>query len=168
VQRLAEPADRVRGRVEALHQRAAAAGTFGRALALLEEASAAAGEGELRSRAERLRGLTLFWAGRGLEATGLLEREAERAALSAPLLAAAMLADGAMAATAQRDCRRSLALAERGVRLLGDGGDPPARAHALAVLSWALVLRGQVPRARRILDEVGPLAATIDPLSPPA
>ncbi len=139
-----------------------------RALVLLEEASGAAEEDSLRSRAEHLRGLTMIWTGGAETAADLLVVEAERAVPRDPQHAAAMFADAAAACAALGQCHRTLALAERAAALLGDGGDPPTRAHVLAVLSWGLVLRGQTRRARPVLNEVERLAAAIDPLSPAA
>ncbi|MGH2749647.1 MAG: AAA family ATPase [Actinomycetota bacterium] len=147
---------------------AIAAGLSDRASVLLVEASGATGEHALRARAEHLRGLAMLWSGHAKAAAELLVREAERAAPENPLQAAGMLADAAMANAATGDCRRVLALAERAGALLGDSGDAPTRAHVLAVLSWALTLRGEVHRARPVLDEAGRLAADIDPLSPTA
>jgi DNA-binding CsgD family transcriptional regulator len=155
-------------RMLAAGETAGAAGLLERALALLAEASGAAAHGRLRARAQHLSGLLMFWGGKALAAAVLLEDEAERAIAYAPLDAAAMLADAAMANAAEGDCRRTLALAERAAALLGEGGEPAARAQVLAMLSWALVLRGQVRRARPVLEEAGRLTAAIDPLSPAA
>jgi DNA-binding CsgD family transcriptional regulator len=147
-------------------QTAGAAGQADRALALLHEASGMAVDGDLRARAEHLRGLIMVWCGSVEPATELLVGEAERAATHDPALAAAMLADAATASTATSSYHQAEGLAERAVALLGDDGDAAARAHVLASLGWTLVLRGQTPRARDALDEAERLAEGLDPLAP--
>jgi ATP/maltotriose-dependent transcriptional regulator MalT len=155
-------------RMLAAGEAAAAAGLPARSLAMLEEASHTSTDGHLRGRAEHLRGLMMLWGGEAAAAGELLVGEAELVTSEDAPQAAAMLADAAMASTSTGDCHRALALAERAVGLLGDGGDPPARAHVLAVLSWALTLRGQTILARSALEEAERWSGAIDPLSPAA
>lgn len=153
-------------RMMAAGEAAGAAGLPVRALALLEDAAGAAGDGGLRARVEHLRGLMMTWSGSVEPATEMLASAAERAAAEEPALAADMLADAAWACTATNRYSRAEVLAERAAALLGEGGDPPTRAHVLTILGWALVLRGQTRRGRSALDEAQRLAADLDPLAP--
>ena len=153
-------------RMLAAGQAAGAAGLLERALALLDEAAGAAGEGEPRARIEHFRGLMLGWGGSVEPATKLLAEEAERAATSNPVLAAVMLADAAGACTATNRYHQAQALAERAAVVLGERGDPPARARVLINLGWALLLRGEARRAGALLAEGRCLAADLDPLAP--
>src|SRR5215469_9848156 len=153
-------------RMLAAGQAAGAAGLPHRALALLDNAASATDGGELRTRVEHFRGLTLAWSGSVEPAIKLLAREAEQVATGDPALAAVMLADAAAACTATNRYDKAQALAERAAALLGEGGDPPARARVLAILGWTLLLRGQAPRARSLLAEGEHLAAGLDPLAP--
>jgi DNA-binding CsgD family transcriptional regulator len=145
---------------------AGAAGVPDRALALLEEAADAAGDGALRARAGHVRARIMVWSGNPVEATGLLVAEAERAAARDPALAATMLADAANGCTATNAYHRAEELAERAVALLPSGCDAAARAPVLAMLGWALVLRGKTPRGRALLADAARLAEPFDPLGP--
>jgi len=153
-------------RMLAAGQAAEAAGLPHRALALLDDAASAADGGELRTRVEHLRGLTLAWSGSVEPAVKLLASEAEQVATGDPALAAVMLADAAAACTATNRYDKAQALAERAAVLLGEGGDPPARARVLTILGWVLLLRGQARRGRSLLAEGQHLAAGLDPLAP--
>ena len=164
--RLSPEGDDVARRLLAAGQAASAAAARDRALALLEEAAGAAGESQLRVRAEHLRGRMLVWSGSPVEATRRLVAEAGRAA--DPALGAAILADAANACTVTNAYHRAEELARGAVARLeagaGEGADPLARAPALAMLGWALVLRGKPDEARPVLEEAGRLAEGIDPL----
>jgi len=173
-------------------QMAAAAAAPDRALALLEEASAAASDElrdpvveparasdvlreqvaepgrverlRLQARADQLRGRLMIWSGSPVEAAKLLVAGAERVAGHDPGLAATMLADAANACTVTNSFTRAEALAHRAVALLGDGGDAATRGPVLAMLGWALVLRGKAPLARPVLSEAEQLSGGLDPL----
>ena len=145
---------------------AGAAGAPERAMALLGEAADAAGSGDVRARAEQLRGRLMIWSGAPLEATELLVAEGERAAERHPALAATLLADAANACTAINAYLRADALAHRALALLGEAGDPAERAPVLATLGWVLVLRGEARSGRERLEEAARLAAGLDPLGP--
>jgi DNA-binding CsgD family transcriptional regulator len=164
--RLSPEPEAAAGRLLAGGQAASAAGARERALALLQEASSMARDPGLRARAEHLRGRMMVWSGRPAEATRALVAEAERAVGHDRALAAAMLADAANGCTVTNAYHRAEALAHRAVALLGDEGDPLARAPVLAMLGWVLVLRGKAPRARPALSEAERLAEELDPLGP--
>ena len=106
----------------------------------------------------------MVWSGCPAEATRVLVAEAERAAGRDPALAAAMLADAANACTVTNSFHTAEELARRAVALHGEGGDPLARGPLLAMLGWALLLRGKAPLARPVLDEAERLAEGLDPL----
>jgi DNA-binding CsgD family transcriptional regulator len=144
---------------------AGAGGAQERALALLEEAASTAEDGELRARAQHLRGRIMAW-GSPAEATQLLVAEAERAAAHDRVLAATMLADAANGSAQGNRYHRAEALATRAVALLGDDGDSPARASVLAMLGFVLLLRGRAPQAVPALREAERLAQGLDPLGP--
>jgi DNA-binding CsgD family transcriptional regulator len=163
----AEPARRA-GRLFAASQTAAFAGRITQALTLLEEAAGLEVGPAPRARVQGFRGVLLLWAGRAGPAIELLLGEADRTAERDPIAAAVMLADAALAATSTGDCRRALEIARRGAALLGDGGDPQVRAQVLATLGWALALRGEVPAARPVFEEVDRLLPEVDPISPAA
>src|SRR5262249_51253166 len=106
------------------------------------------------------------WSGAPGEATALLVEEAEAAAPRDPVLAAVMLADAANGCTATNDYHRALALAERAVTVLGDGGAPEERAAVLAMHGWALLLRGRTEQGGAVMRGAERLAAPLDPLGP--
>ncbi len=120
----------------------------------------------VRARAQHLRGRLMVWCGAPGQATTLLVAEAEAAAERDPVLAASMLADAANGCTATNDYHRAEALAERAVALLGDRGVSSDRAAVLAMLGWALILRGRTARGRAAMREAEQLAAGLDPLGP--
>ncbi len=153
-------------RLLAAGQSAAAAGARERALGLLGEAARATRDPGLRARSQQLRGRIMVWSGSPVDATRLLVAEAERCSREDPALAAEMLADAANACTVTNSHRRSEALACRAVALLGDDGEPEARGAVLAMLGWALVLRGKAPLGRPVLGQAEQLAAGLDPLGP--
>jgi DNA-binding CsgD family transcriptional regulator len=157
------------GRLLAAGRTAGAAGQPYRALALLARASDVADGGDLRARAEHLRGQIMVWTGRPAEATSLLVVEAERAAGHDRVLAATMLADAANGCTHVADVgsyHRAEALVRRAVSLLGDRGDLPERASVLAMFGWVLLMRGKAPEARPVLREAEHLAQGLDELGP--
>jgi DNA-binding CsgD family transcriptional regulator len=164
--RLSPAPEEVARRLLAAGQSASAAGARERALALLKEASSRTRDARLRASSQQLRGRIMVWSGSPVEATRLLVAEAERCAERDPALAAAMLADAANACTVTQSHHAAEALAYRAVALLGDGGEPEARGPVLAMLGWALVLRGKAPLARPVLRDAQRLAAGLDPLGP--
>lgn len=153
-------------RLLAAGQAASAAGARDRALALLREAAGVATEEDLRARAEHLRGRMMVWSGSPVDATKLLVAEAERAAGRDPILAATIFADAANGATNIGSYARGEELARRAVALLGDGGELAVRGAVLAMLGWALALRGKAPEARPVLSEAARAAEGIDVLGP--
>ncbi len=164
--RLSPLPEKAARRLLAAGQAASAAGAREQALGLLEEASSATWDASLRGRSEQLRGRIMVWSGSPVEATRLLVAEAERCSHHDPALAAAMLADAANACTVTNSYRRAETLAYRAVALLGDRGEPEARGPVLAMLGWALVLRGKAPLGRPVLRQAERLAAGLDPLGP--
>jgi DNA-binding CsgD family transcriptional regulator len=164
--RLSPEPEAVARRLLAAGQAAGAAGAPDRAIALLEDAATAAVDEALRAQAQHFRGLMLLWSGKVEQGTNLLVSEAERAAQHDPVLAGQMLAGAANGSSASTAYHRAEALAERAAALLGDGGDPTARAHVLATQGWILVLRGKTRRARDLLTEAEGLAERLDPLGP--
>jgi len=162
-----EPADFAR-RLLAAGETASAAGQLDRSLALLAETAATAADERISARADHLRGLTMMWRGRAVDAVELLAAHGNRVADSAPDLAASMLADAAMASAVIGEARHTLELAERAVALLTDGSDPATRGHVLATYGWALVISGHTTQAHQWTDEAVELVGTIDPLSPAA
>ena len=162
--RLSPAADAVARRLVAAGHAAGAAGAPQRAAALFGEASDAAVDPVVRSHAVHARGRLMVWSGRPEEAVRLLEREAQGAARHDRVLAAAILADAANGCTNANAYLRAEALARRAAELLGDAGDPQARACVLTVLGWILVLRGQAPDGRRVLETARRIARDLDPL----
>jgi DNA-binding CsgD family transcriptional regulator len=132
----------------------------------------------------------LVWRGRADEATPLLVSRAEQVAERLPALAAMMYADASNGATttgsyleAERLARRAAGLLSDGAawgagmhRAAGaDGADGPREAPGpgpaghgavLAMLGWALCLRGKAPEARLVLGEAARLAHGLDRLGP--
>jgi DNA-binding CsgD family transcriptional regulator len=153
--RLSPHADAAARRVLAAGEAAAAAGARDRALALLEEA---ARDDALRARAQHQRGRIMVWSGSPIEAVHLLVRESGRN----PALTPAMLADAANGCTVTNSFHRAEELARRAVELYD--GDPAARGPLLAMLGWALLLRGKAPEAEPVLREAERLAEGLDPL----
>jgi DNA-binding CsgD family transcriptional regulator len=146
---------------------ALAAGEPERASSLATEVLDRTGEPVVRAGAEHLAGVVDMWhldAGRGERR---LRSAADRYADDLPHQAAAMLADAALAATSNGDCRRALTNARRGHSLATDG--PGAlRAHTGTSLAWALLLRGEAAEAETLFEQVEPLLVEVDPLSPAA
>ena len=164
--RLSDGCEAAARRLVRAGEAASAAGAPDRALALLDEAAEIAGDVGLRFRAGHVRARIMVWSGSPAEATSLLVSEGERAAAHDPVLAAAMLADAANGCTATNAYLRAEELAERAVALLPPDAEPAARAPVIAMLGWALVLRGKTPRARALLDEATRLAAPFNELGP--
>jgi DNA-binding CsgD family transcriptional regulator len=157
-----DPEKRAR-RTCAAGEAAAAAGLSARASRLLDRGARATTDTALRLRTARLHALVRMRAGEVKAAVDQLIAEAELHPDDP--LAAPMLADAAFAMTYQGELTRSSEVAERAVRLLASG-DPLARAHAIAVLGWSLVLLGRIPEARPALAEAERLAGPLDPLRP--
>ena len=147
---------------------AMAAGRTGQALRVLTAAKERVTNPRLRVEAEHLHGAVTLWNGGVLEAIEELEGAGERVAADDPLKAALMLADAAVGCTVSAEPRRALALSQRAHGLLGDAGDPAARAQVLGILAWSLTLCGRAPKARAIYEELDRLATSIDPFSPAA
>ncbi|MGH2943427.1 MAG: helix-turn-helix transcriptional regulator, partial [Solirubrobacteraceae bacterium] len=156
--------DAIARRRLAAGEAAAAAGEREQALSLLEQAGRRADDEAVRTRAAHLRGRIMVWSGSPLEAKDLLIAEAERTRGRDAVSASAMLADAANACTVSNAFYQAEELAQRAVTLRGDGGDPLTRAPLLAMLGWALLLRGKAPRARPLLREAEALAEGVDPL----
>ena len=163
--RLSGPRDAAR-RLLAAGEAAGAAGAPDRALPLLGEAADAALDAALRARAQHARGRIMVWSGQPAEAIALLVEGADSVAGRERALAAAMLADAANGCTAVNSYHRAEALARRAAGLLEDGGDAPEHAAVLAMLAWALVLRGKAPEALPVLAEAERLAEAFDPIGP--
>jgi DNA-binding CsgD family transcriptional regulator len=167
--RLSSAPDAFARRLLAAGEASIAAGRKARALELLEEVVAAAGDDEaLCARAEHARAAVLTWSGRVGLATDLLVEWADRIVGTQPVHAATMLADAAIASSALADAPRTLALAERAVSALGDAGDPSARGRVLSALAFALQLQGHARRAAPVTREADLSAAATDPLAPGA
>ena len=115
--------------------------------------------------AARLRSLVQLRAGEVGAAVNQLIAEADRVGPD-DRRAAPLLVDAAFAIIHLGEFARAVELAERAVHLLGDSGEPLARAHALAVFGWCLVLRGRSTDARPALAEAERLAGPLDPLRP--
>jgi len=166
--RLSEDPARSASRLLGAGASSLAAGRAPEAAAFAEQASARAGDPVTRAGAEHLRAVVTLWSGRVVEARELLEASADGAASAHPAMAALILADASFACCAAADCPRALELAERARGLLDHDADPAVRAPVLAVLSWALILRGESGRARPLMQEAIDLAPTLDPFSPAA
>lgn len=147
-------------------QAAGSAGLADRALTLLTEAADLTSDAEQRARARQLRGQMLIRRGRSAEATPLLVEQARQVAPRWPVLAAAMLADAANAATNSGSYLEAERLSRCAVGLVRDSDDASARGAVLGVLSWTLAQRGQVPEARTVLDEAARLADGLDWIGP--
>ncbi len=152
-------------RLMAAGQAAAFAGSADRAIGLLEQAVEAA-SGEIRIRAQHLRGRLLVWRGRAPEGIEILVTEGEQARAIDSTLAAAMLADAAVGATTVSAHLRAEQLAQDAISVLGDDGKPAGRASVLAMVAWVFSVRGQASKARPILAEAARPAAGVDPLGP--
>ena len=164
--RLTPDPEVVSRRLVSAGQAAAGAGMADRALALFGEAAEVTGTEDQRARAQQLRGRMMVWRGRGADALPLLVEQAGLAAPRLPALAAAMYADAANSATTTGSYLEAERLAWRAAGLLGDGDDRALRGAVLAMLGWALTLRGKASQARRILAEAARLADGLDPLGP--
>jgi DNA-binding CsgD family transcriptional regulator len=145
---------------------AAAAGQTARALDLLEQAADTTSEPALRARAARRRGQVMLWSGDVAAAGALLVDEAARLDGDDRRRAGPLLADAATAFILLSDLHRGLELAERALALQSPDDDPRERAHTLAAQGWALVLSGELARARHALQEAERLAGPLDPLAP--
>src|SRR5690242_9020705 len=191
--RLTPGPDAASRRLISAGQAAAGAGMADRALTLLAEAAGMSRAEDQRARAQQLHGRMLVWRGRADEATPLLVSRAEQVAERLPALAAMMYADASNGATttgsyleAERLARRAASLLSDGAawgagvrRAAGadgaDGADGPREAPGpgpaghgavLAMLGWALCLRGKAPEARLVLGEAARLAHGLDRLGP--
>jgi len=153
-------------RLIAAGQAAAGAGTADRALDLFGKAAEIAGTEDQRAQAQQLRGRVMLWLGQGADALPLLVEQAGLAAPRQPALAAAMYSDAANGATMIGSYLEAERLAWRAAGLLHDGADPALRGAVLAMLGWALILRGKAPRARRVLAEAARIGGALDPLGP--
>lgn len=147
---------------------ALSAGRVGQATTLAREARELATEPPTRAGAQHLRGMLALWTGQVAEALDLLELGANEAVPINPMMGALVLADAAFAHTAAGNCRRSLAVAQRAFALLGAAAEAAVRAPVLAILAWALVLRGQTREARPLMREAQQLAGSVQPFSPAA
>src|SRR5581483_1132393 len=122
-------------------------------------------------------------AGRGGAAgpTPLLVGQAEQVAARLPAVAAMMYADASNGATTTGSYLEAERLARRAAGLLRDGAawgagthqasgapgpGPAGHGAVLAMLCWALCLRGKAPEARLVLGEATRLAQGLDPLGP--
>src|SRR5689334_19101049 len=188
--RLTPGPDAASRRLISAGQAAAGAGMADRALTLLAEAAGMSRAEDQRARAQQLHGRMLVWRGRADEGTPLLVSRAEQVAERLPALAAMMYADASNGATttgsyleAERLARRAASLLSDGAawgagvrRAAGaDGADGPREAPGpgpaghgavLAMLGWALCLRGKAPEARLVLGEAARLAHGLDRLGP--
>ena len=164
---LTSDGDRRARRICAAGEAAAAAGLTARASSLLHRGTCATTDTATRVRVARLHALVRMRAGEVRAAVDQLLAEADRLDPD-DRRAAPLLADAAFAMVYRGELARSIEVAERAVRLLGGDGDgePLARAHALAVLGWSLVLRGRIIEARPALAEAERLAGPLDPLRP--
>jgi DNA-binding CsgD family transcriptional regulator len=153
-------------RLIAAGQAAAGAGTADRALALFAEAAEVAATEDQRAQVQQLRGRVMLWLGQGADALPLLVEQAGLAAPRLPALAAAMYSDAANGATMIGSYLEAERLAWRAAGLLHDGADPALRGAVLAMLGWALILRGKASRARRVLAEAARIGEALDPLGP--
>ncbi len=145
---------------------AAAAGQSDRALALLDAAAELPSSPALEASLQHLRGGVMVWMGQIQQAAELLTLAAHRVAPQRPALAARMMADAATARSGTSEYDTAEELAEQAVVLLGDADDPLARAHVLAVLAYALALRGRTTDSVRALASLDALTADLDPLVP--
>src|SRR5690349_17916808 len=185
--RLTPGPDAASRRLISAGQAAAGAGMADRALTLLAEAAGMSRAEDQRARAQQLRGRMLVWRGRADEATPLLVSQAEQVAARMPALAAMMYAGASDGATTTGSYLEAERLARRAAGLLRDGpawdagtrlaagadgprepsGPGPAGHGAvLAMLGWALCLRGKAPEARLVLGEAARLAHGLDRLGP--
>ena len=146
---------------------AIAAGDVGRAGVLAQEALDRATDPTLAAGAEHLSGIVEMWNADAGRAERRLRAAAQRFETVAPDQAAGMAADAALAATSNGDCRRAIEDGRRALALT-EGRTGPVRAHAGTACAWALLLGGQRDEAIALYDEVEPLLAEVDPLSPAA
>lgn len=146
---------------------AGAAGDGPRAITLLDEALGGAADPLLRAAVERERGNVMVWTDPTGAARRRLSDAAEAVATRAPGLAAAMLADAAIAQTTN-DCRGGWRTARRAAALLPPDAPPLLAGHVLAALGWAEVLVGERDAADATYARVHGLLAQTDPTSPGA
>src|SRR5207248_4742274 len=111
-------------------------------------------------------GRVMVWRGQGAEALPLLAGQAAQVAPRLPVLAAAMYSDAANGATTVGSYLEAERLAWRAAGLLHDGADPALHGAVLAMLGWALILRGKTSQARRVLAEAARVGEALDPLGP--
>lgn len=185
--RLTPEPDAASRRLISAGQAAAGAGMADRALTLLAEAAGMTRAEDQRARAQQLHGRMLVWRGRADEATPLLVSQAEQVAARQPALAAMMYADASNGATTTGSYLEAERLARRAAGLLRDGSawgagthlaagtggpreapgpGPAGHGAVLAMLGWALCLRGKAPEARLVLGEAARLAHGLDRLGP--
>ena len=176
--RLTPDPDTASRRLISAGQAAAGAGLADRALTLLAEAAEVSGAEDQRARAQQLRGRMLVWRGRADEATPALVSQAGLVAPRLPALAALMYADASNGATTTGSYLEAERLARRAAGLLRDGAawgagthgasgpGPAGHGAVLAMLCWALCLRGKAPEARLVLGEATRLARGLDRIGP--
>jgi hypothetical protein len=157
-------------RAERLMRAGAAAGAAGdaaRSVVLLDEALGSITDPMLQALVERERGSVMVWTDPTGAARRRLSEAAEAVATRAPGLAAAMLADAAIAQTTN-DCRGGWRTARRAAELLPSDAEPLLAGHVLAALGWAEVLVGERDAADATYVRVHELVAQTDPTSPGA
>ena len=179
--RLTPEPDAAGRRLISAGQAAAGAGMADRALTLLAAAAGMSRAEDQRVRAQQLHGRMLVWRGRADEAMPLLVGQAEQVAARLPALAAMMYADASNGATTTGSYLEAERLARRAAGLLRDGAawgagthrasgapgpGPAGHGAVLAMLCWALCLRGKAPEARLVLGEATRLAQGLDQLGP--
>ena len=131
------------------------------------EAAGVARDDGLRARARStLRGRMMVWSGRRPRRRGCSSRKRSERPAAIRRSRRRCSRTPPTRCTATNSYHRAEALARRAAALLGEGGDPPSARPVLAMLGWALVLRGKAPArpagarrgraARRGLDPLGP------------
>ncbi len=137
------------------------AGRADRALELLDDALAAAGNSETRARIQHLRGAVEMWFGRPREAYKLLQDEAPRIEQADPAKAARMLTDASWACFMAADIATGLETAEEAQKS-ADGAGEATEIHAAAVLGVGLLLSGRARDAHPLLERFEPFLQTAD------
>ena len=117
---------------------------------------------ELLTLAQQMLAVVSLWGGRADEGYSMFVDAAEREATKNPVRAATLLADAAVAATAQGEYVEARARAEEANDLLGDGGEPHERAVVLSAFGWRLALSGESARATALFEQVEPLIEYVD------
>lgn len=153
-------------RLLAAGEAAFAAGSPDRASALLGQAAQETSDLAVRAAANHRRGQTLMVSAQLSSAVDLLTTQAEPVKAAHPSLAAAMLAEAAIACTVAADCRRALRLAEEAASLVEGGAPLEVRALVAATLRTSWVFRASPGQAHPLLAEADDLAGSVDPLSP--